>query len=266
MSSILPDLHRDFAERFKIILQKDERFHSLLAGGSLVHGGFDEYSDLDFVVVVELAFYGEILNHRIEFAKKLGILLHAFTGEHVGEPRLLICLFGPKLLHVDLKFITLDMLTQRVEDPAILFTRDHDALAHQLAQFKALWPNMTPEWFEARVWVWLHYATTKLARGELFEALGMLSFFREQVLGPMLHRRAGIPQRSVRRIETFGIDPEGLLTSTVATYGHDSVSKAIRNAMVAYTTLRADMPPANIIDDAAAQALLVMLNTLDNSN
>lgn len=50
-----------------------------------------------------------------ELAGTLGHLLHAFTGEHVGEPRLLICLYGPELLHVDLKFVTLEMLTQRVE-------------------------------------------------------------------------------------------------------------------------------------------------------
>lgn len=41
------------------------------------------------------------------------------------------------------------------------------------------------QWFEARAWIWLHYAATKLARGELYEAIGMLGFFREQVLGPL---------------------------------------------------------------------------------
>ena len=42
---------------------------------------------------------------------------------------------------------------------------------------------------------------TKLLRGELYEAVGMLAFFREQILGPMFHREAGRPQRGVRRIE-----------------------------------------------------------------
>ena len=51
-------------------------------------------------------YYDEIMAQRMAFAGTLGHLLHAFTGEHVGEPRLLICLFGPELLHVDLKFIT----------------------------------------------------------------------------------------------------------------------------------------------------------------
>ncbi len=49
MLNTLPDLHRSFAEQLKLKLQSDSRIHSLLAGGSFIHGGFDQYSDLDFV-------------------------------------------------------------------------------------------------------------------------------------------------------------------------------------------------------------------------
>ncbi|MFI0489596.1 MAG: nucleotidyltransferase domain-containing protein [Yersinia sp. (in: enterobacteria)] len=260
MLSTLPDLHKKFAEQLRLILQADKRFHSLLAGGSIVHGGFDKHSDLDFIVVVNAPFYEDVLVHRMMFASKLGHLLHAFTGEHVGEPRLLICLYGPELLHVDFKFITLDMLTQRVEEPIVLFTRDADALRFCMEKFTAQWPNMTPEWFEARAWIWLHYAVTKLGRGELFETIGTLSLFREQVLGPMLYRQAGLPQRGVRRIESHGIDPDGLLASTLAMHDRDSVRRAIRNAADAYTSLREDFLPENIVDDAASRAILDMLN------
>ncbi|MCW9583099.1 MULTISPECIES: nucleotidyltransferase domain-containing protein [Klebsiella] len=259
MLNALPDLHRSFAEQLKLNVQSDARIHSLLAGGSLIHGGFDKYSDLDFVIVVDPLYYDEIMAQRVAFAETPGNLLHAFTGEHVGEPRLLICLYGPELLHVDLKFVTLDMLTQRVEEPVVLFSRDCHALERHLAKFSAHWPDMTPEWFESRAWIWLHYAVVKLGRGELFEAIGMLSFFREQVLGPMLYRRANLPQRGVRRIECHNIDPEGLLTSTLATHDRDSVSIAIRKAVDAYINLRADALPENIADDAARRALLAML-------
>ncbi|MBL1822414.1 nucleotidyltransferase domain-containing protein, partial [Klebsiella pneumoniae] len=104
------------------------------------------------------------------------------------------------------------------------------------------------------------YAVVKLGRGELFEALGMLSFFREQVLGPMLFRRANLPQRGVRRIEALGIDPDGLLTSTLATHDRHSVGIAIRRAADAYVNLRADALPDNIADDAARRAVLAMLD------
>ncbi|GAA1803916.1 hypothetical protein GCM10009795_056660 [Nocardioides hankookensis] len=53
MLNTLPDLHRSFAEQLKLKLQSDSRIHSFLAGGSFIHGGFDQYSDLDFVVVID---------------------------------------------------------------------------------------------------------------------------------------------------------------------------------------------------------------------
>ncbi len=90
--------------------------------------------------------------------------------------------------------------------------------------------------------------------------MGMLYFFREQVLGPMLFRRANLPQRGVRRIEAFGIDPDGLLTSTLATHDRHSVGIAIRRGADAYVTLRADALPDNIADDAARRAVLAMLD------
>ena len=264
MLSTLPDLHRSFAEQLKLKFQSDSRIHSLLAGGSIIHGGFDQYSDLDFIVVVDPGYYDEVMAQRRELAGTLGHLLHAFTGENVGEPRLLICLYGPELLHVDLKFVTLEMLTQRVEEPAVLFTRDNTALERQRVKSSAHWPNMTPEWFESRAWIWLHYAVVKLGRGELFEAIGMLAFFREQVLGPMLYRRANLPQRGVRRIEFHSIDPDGLLTSTLATHDRDSVSVAIRMAVEAYINLRADALPENIADDATRWAVLAMLKKVSD--
>ena len=107
MTGTLPASHAAFLDKARSILSTDPRIHTLLAGGSLIHGGMDEFSDLDFLVVVEEDAYPEVLAARMEIARRLGPLLSAFTGEHVGEPRLLICLYGPELLHIDLKFITM---------------------------------------------------------------------------------------------------------------------------------------------------------------
>lgn len=104
------------------------------------------------------------------------------------------------------------------------------------------WPNLSSEWFEARAWIWLHYAATKLARGELYEAIGMLGFFREQVLGPLFYRRAGKNQRGVRRMETLGLDKQGKLTATVARHDASSVKKAIEASIDIYLDLRSDDP------------------------
>lgn len=259
MTVLLPELHAAFVDKLRRAVEADGRFQALLAAGSYIHGGLDEHSDLDFVLVVEAAAYEDLLAQRHTFAAGLGPLISAFTGEHVGEPRLLICLYGPPLLHVDLKFITAAALDRRVEEPAVLFARDATELAKRLAVSTPAWPDMPPEWFEARVWVWLHYGATKLARGELFEALGMLAFFREQVLGPMLHRRAGRNQRGVRRVELFELDPAGLLKATLAGHDANAIDAALRQSLQAYLDLRQDAPPAHT-SEAGPRALLEMLD------
>jgi hypothetical protein len=71
----------------------------------------------------------------------------------------------------------------------------------------------------------------------------MLAFFRDQVLGPMLHRRAGRPQRGVRRIEAYKLDDTGRLAATVARHDLASVKAGLVAAVDLYLELRADEPP-----------------------
>jgi predicted nucleotidyltransferase len=171
MTSTLPLLHAAFLETLIEKLKLDDRFEALLAGGSVVHGGFDEYSDIDLVPVIRSDAYAQVLTERREIAGGLGNLLSAFTGEHVGEPRLLICLYGPELLHVDLKFAVLSDLKHLVERPKILWARDGTVISNALDAAIIEWP----------------------------------------VLGPMLHRRSSRPQRGVRKIELDGEATEALL-------------------------------------------------------
>ncbi|ACY14048.1 nucleotidyltransferase domain-containing protein [Haliangium ochraceum] len=241
--SSLPARHRSFADDFIAAVRQDPRIRALLAGGSLVHGGFDELSDLDFVVVVEDAEYDALLGDRAAFARALGPLLSAFTGEHVGEPRLLICLYGPPLLHVDLKFVRERDLARMVERPAVLFARDPAALEARLASATIAWPERPPQWFEDRAWTWLHYAATKHLRGEFFEAIGMLALFRDQLLGPMLHRHAGRPQRGARRLESSSPEAAARLRATLAGHDAGSLADAIEAAIDLYLALREDAPP-----------------------
>ena len=245
MTSTLPSLHLTFLETLIEKLKLDDRFEALLAGGSMVQGGFDEHSDIDLLPVIRSDAYGHVLAERREIARGLGNLLSAFTGEHVGEPRLLICLYGPELLHVDLKFVVLADLKHLVERPKILWARDGTAMSNALDAAIIDWPNRSPEWFEERAWIWLHYGVTKLQRGELFEAMGMIAFFREYVLGPMLHRRSSRPQRGVRKIEFDGEATEALL-AIIADHNRKSVSAALINAARLYLELRDDEPPRAI--------------------
>lgn len=259
MPSTIPPLHTDFLERVRSQVAQDERFNALLAGGSYIHGGFDQHSDLDFVIVVEDDKYQEVMPSRHEFARCIGGLLSAFTGEHVGEPRLLICLYGPSLIHVDLKFVASADFDRLVERPAVIFARDPVHTNALLDAATVAWPNLPPEWFEQRAWIWLHYGVTKLARGELFEALGILGFFREQVLGPMLHRRASRPQRGVRRLESMDGPATEQLARTVATHDIASVRAALLVAVELYVDLRSDELPREMVPQMP-EALLNYLN------
>jgi len=259
MPSTLPELHRHFLQKVRAEVTRDHRLIALLAGGSYIHGGLDRHSDLDLVIVVDDDRYDEVMAARVQFAGRIGNLLAAFTGEHVGEPRLLICLYGPALLHVDLKFVTATDLDRRIECPAVLFARDPEGIQARLDAAAIAWPNASPEWFERRAWIWLHYGATKLARGELFEAIGMLGFFREQVLGPLLHRRAGRPQRGVRRIEWLAGAASELLADTVPEHERESVRSALLAAVALYADLRNDEPPLAPVD-RMPDALLDYIN------
>lgn len=126
--------------------------------------------------------YADVMASRMAFANTLPDFVSGFTGEHVGEPRLLIGLYGPPLLHIDLKFVLASDLDHQIERRAVLFARHPMEIGTHIQAAEVKWPNLPSEWFEARAWIWLHYAATKLARGELYEAIGMLGFFREQVL------------------------------------------------------------------------------------
>ena len=67
MAGTLPTYHAAFLDKARGILSTDPRIHTLLAGGSLIHGGVDEFSDL--VVVVEEDSYTEVLASRMDIAR-----------------------------------------------------------------------------------------------------------------------------------------------------------------------------------------------------
>ena len=93
-----------------------------------------------------------------------------------------------------------------------------------------------------RSWAWLHYGATKLHRGELFEAISTLDFFRGMVLGPLLQREAGLPPRGVRRIEDIP-GAASRLARTIAGPDRMSVRVALECAAALYVELRQAAPP-----------------------
>ena len=224
------------------------------AAGSFARGEFDAHSDLDLVIAVEPGALGAVMDERASIARSLGPLLASFVGEHVGELRLLICLYGPPLLHVDLKFVALHDAARRVDENVVLLDRG-GRLARALGASPPAYPAPQPQWIEDRFWTWLHYLAGKLARGELFEVLDGLGLLRARVFGPLLLERRGAQPNGVRRLEASAPEAVDRLRSVVALHDARDCARALRAAIGLYRELRTS--PAlvrNVEAEAAAVA------------
>ena len=241
----LPEPHATFLRNALDCLKKDERLAGIAAGGSYVTRSLDQFSDLDLLIAVEPAEYESVMSERQVIARGLGSLHAAFTGEHVGEPRLLICLYSSPLLHVDLKFIRLSEAATRVEEPVVLWERD-GRFSEALKTGTAVFPGPDLQWIEERFWVWVHYVAGKIGRGELFEAIDGLSFLRVQVLGPLALLSQGARPSGVRKIEFLAPELAREMESTLATYSAQSCAAALHAAADLYRKLRRQLAEGNV--------------------
>ncbi|MGB3291052.1 MAG: nucleotidyltransferase domain-containing protein [Burkholderiaceae bacterium] len=259
----LPRAHASFLKRVLPILQAEPRFVGVAAAGSYASASLDEFSDLDLIIAVEPESIAAVTHERQRIAAQLGPLVAAFTGEHVGEPRLLICLYrgedGAAPLHVDLKFVSLPDVAARVDEPVVLFERD-GRLSAALQAGAARYPMPDLPWIEDRFWVWIHYAAQKIGRGELFEAVDFLAFLRAQVLGPLVLMEAGAQPAGVRRLEAVSPSRAKQLQETVAAYDRASCISSLYAAADLYRALRHALTggreAANEAAESAAMAYL----------
>ena len=229
--------HKQMIDMVLRFAENDNRIVGLALGGSYITNSMDEFSDLDFIVVTKSESYEEIMEERFRIVKNFGKLLTAFTGEHVGESRLIICLYDSPILHVDFKFVSVDDVSQRIENPAILYELD-DCLTEAFAKEIAVFPTPDLQWIEDRFWVWIHYAATKIARNELFEVIHFLSFLRQVVISPLIQMKNGILPRGVRKIEIDIPSEIDTLNKTVATHDISSCISAVQASIDLYIELR----------------------------
>lgn len=251
-STGLTEPHAGFLRSAVDLLKQDSRVVGVAAGGSYLTRSIDEFSDLDLVIAVEAAAYETVLSERNEIAASLGPLLAAFTGEHVGEPRLLICLYGPPLLHVDLKFVSLADAADRVEDPAVLWERD-GRLTEALRNGAARYPHPDLQWIEDRFWIWIHYGAAKVGRGELLEAIGFLAYLRAEVLGPLSLMVSGEPPSGVRKLEFVAPNLARQMQATVAPHDAPACAAALRAAADMYRELRARLASKELMRNTRAE-------------
>src|SRR5688572_14864472 len=148
-------IQQQFAQKIVEKIKSDSQIIGLAVAGSWLTNELDEFSDLDLILVTKK----KITNDKekmLEYAKRFGNFLSGFTGEHVGEPRVLICLYDDPLLHVDIKFVTLEEFSVRIETPVILYDTQGQ-LQKALANSTAKFPYPDYQWIEDRFWIWIHY-------------------------------------------------------------------------------------------------------------
>ncbi|BDH05797.1 nucleotidyltransferase domain-containing protein [Streptomyces seoulensis] len=228
-----PSPHRRFLDEVVPRIRQDLRVAGIAVTGSVSGGHCDVYSDVDLIVVIEDESFDSVMQERLTLIGSWASLVAGFTGEHVGEPRLIVTLVGPPLLHVDFKFVRGSDFATRTEDPHILWDRD-GVLAGSLAEHPVTAPPLDLQWIEDRFWIWVHYGATRLGRGELFEAIGFLSYLRETVLGPLAAWRVGATPRGVRRLESIAPDETRDLQATICGYDRDDIGRALLASVELY--------------------------------
>ena len=262
----LPSPHRRLLDDLLAQLCSDERIVGVAVAGSIASGTADEYSDVDLVIVVDDAVYSEVMDNRVELVRGWAPVVAAFTGEHVGEPRVVIALVDPPLLHVDFKFVRQSDFADRVADPLVLHD-PQNLLRKAIASTPAPRPGLDLQWIEDRFWVWIHYGATKLARGELFELIGFLAAIREMVLGPIAAVRAHAGPRGVRHLETLTPHDARALQGTLAGYDRRDAARALRTCADLYRRwthpMTVDIERRTRAEECAMQYLQRQVDAID---
>jgi hypothetical protein len=258
-------LQKDFADKVVLLVEKDANVIGLAAAGSWITNELDEYSDVDLVLITKKKIGGD-RNKMTDYARSFGDFISGFTGEHVGEPRLLVCLYDNPLLHVDIKFLTLPEFYTRIENPVVLFERANQ-LTEIIRSTKAEWPQPDFQWIEDRIWTWVHYITGKAARGEYFECLDGLGFIRAKVLAPLSQLKSKTQPRGLRKVETkLSLPDLENLKITVAQYNKASILKALDNTVSIYKSLRKKLYPDTIqLQTKAEQKSITWLKEIKKS-
>lgn len=257
-------IQQEFANKAKTIFEPDDNVIGLAVAGSWLTNEIDEFSDLDLILVTQQK-VSDNKNLMLEYAKRLGDFLSGFTGEHVGEPRVLICLYDNPLLHVDIKFLTLEEFHLRIETPILLLDKNGQ-LEKIINNSQAKFPYPDYQWIEDRFWTWIHYALLKIGRGEYLEAYDFFGFLRMIVFGPLLHIKNDNLPRGVRKVETeLRSDDLTRLKLTIPIYNRQSLLDSLRNAVSLYRQLRTELYGNNVqLQNEADKTVMNYFDEIEN--
>ena len=245
-------IQKQFADNVVEAVRGDENVVGVAVAGSWLTNEIDAFSDLDLIVITKEKISGD-RSKMLNYASRFGHFLSGFTGEHVGEPRVLICLYDNPLLHVDIKFVTAGEFGQRIETPIILLDKDGQ-LKSILEQTAPKFPYPDYQWIEDRFWIWVHYALLKIGRGEYVEAFDFFGFLRMVVFGPLLHIKNENLPRGVRKVETQLAPADFVqLYKTLPAYSSTALLNSLQHSVILYRHLRHELFSAEVSLQSATE-------------
>ena len=248
-------------------VNSDERYTGLAISGSWVRDEIDEFSDLDLLVVCKQGHLPDATDMRV-FVESFDGLISCFTGEHVGEPNLLICLYElDRLVHVDFKFSLPEELEHRAYN-SVVVSEQNSAITRIFESSEPTPIKPDPQWIEDRFWTWVHYAALRLGRSELHDLVNFLGSIREMVLGPLALHAKGFPPFGVRKIEKYIPEFAAVLESAIPGYEVGSCYSATLSCIEIYRQLRApyldNISVNRIAEDASIEYLTDVARRVHN--
>ena len=213
--------------------------------GSLTKGTADQYSDLDFqVVIASETSLAEARSWVIECVSSSGQLLASFPATHLGLPNLLIFFLQveSQIVKVDVHLFPIDEF-RTLPQPVILFDPENQFVGSPLrgeseASQLAFTPNFADLYQKFSGLTW--YTYTKLARGEYLETVDALDTMRSQALLPCLQFIEYLPFEGYRHLETRL--SEGFLLALRQTYPshlqRDEILRALKDLVRIFSQLQ----------------------------
>ncbi|MGD9886848.1 MAG: aminoglycoside 6-adenylyltransferase [Bacilli bacterium] len=108
-------------EKISQAIINDQMAEAIFLKGSLARKEEDEFSDVDFYVIVEESHLQQFLQKRLEYLKSYGPIMHFFETNFVGPQ--IVCIFEDGL-HFDLYVTTLDRINH-FDQIAIIYDPKH---------------------------------------------------------------------------------------------------------------------------------------------
>jgi predicted nucleotidyltransferase len=229
------------------IARDDPRILAVVEGGSTARGESDEWSDLDVALVCTDEGRPELVDCSVDLASRLAPLLTSYSGDHVGLPRMRMCLFGPPLLHVDLDFVTLGELGEGV----VLWECEPGLAGRAAAPASGI--TVDAQWIEDRFWSWVHYLAAKGGRGAVFDCVDGLAYLRSIVFGPMLAVRYGRRPQGVDRVEQYAGPALEELGRTLGGTTREACLDAVHAAVALYRRLRDEQQAPGLVRRSEAE-------------